>query len=93
MNFELSNHSATSPLGNETMVPITQEAGWTPEPIWTWFHAAYPSFDYPSSVQWRVKIMKLLIMLFSLSSCYFPQFRSTYSPQHFVLTHQSICFL
>jgi hypothetical protein len=57
-------------------------------------HACYMHHSYhpPWSgclyyIRWGVKIMKLLIMQFSLSSCHFILLKSKYSPQHHVLKH------
>jgi len=41
-----------------------------------------PWFDNPNNIQWRVQIMKLLIMQFSPCLCYFLSLRSKYSSQH-----------
>jgi hypothetical protein len=43
--------------------------------------------DHISNIWCRVWIMKLLIMYFSPSFCYFLPLRSTYSPQHFVFRY------
>jgi hypothetical protein len=49
-------------------------------------------FDHPNNIWWRVKIMKLLIVHFSLASCYFSSF-VRYSHQLFVLKTSWMYFL
>lgn len=59
-----------------------------------WFHACYlphqshPSwFDHRNNVRWRVKIVKLLLMLYSPASHHFLPLRSKDTPQCPVLKH------
>jgi hypothetical protein len=33
--WSASHHGRALPLGHDPPVPIVQEAGWTPEPVWT----------------------------------------------------------
>jgi hypothetical protein len=55
-------------------VPCPSHAPWLHDPNCTW---------------WRVQVMKLLIMQFSLTSCHFIPLQSQYSPQHLSFGHLS----
>jgi hypothetical protein len=46
-----------------------------------------PWFDYPNNNLWKVQLIKLLIMKYSLSTCHVPSFRYKYYSQHFVFRH------
>jgi hypothetical protein len=55
---------------------------------------SHPTWLDHSNYTWRrVQVMKLLIMLFSPTSCHFNPLRSNYSHQHPVLTHPHSVFL
>jgi len=34
---------AALPLGKEPLVPTEYEAGWDPEPVWTWWREKFPA--------------------------------------------------
>jgi hypothetical protein len=51
-----------------------------------------PWFDHPNFVWRGVQIMKLLIMQFSLTFCYFPTLRSKPSPKNSVLKYPQSVF-
>jgi hypothetical protein len=50
-------------------------------------------FYHPHNIGWGIQIMKLLIMKFSLHSCYLVPLRSKYSPQLPTLKHPQPTFL
>jgi hypothetical protein len=49
-------------------------------------------FYHPHNCGWRVQIMKLLVMKFSLLSCSLLPLRPKYSPQHPILKHLQTMF-
>jgi hypothetical protein len=56
-------------------------------------HPSHPPwFDGSFNILWRAEIMKLLIMLFSPSSCYVLLLRSIYFPQFFLKHFPSVFF-
>jgi hypothetical protein len=55
---------------------------WPSHPPWS---------DHANTVWWGAEIIKLLIMQFYTTSCYFIPLRSKYSLQHPVLKRLSLC--
>jgi hypothetical protein len=51
-----------------------------------------PWFNHPNNIRWRVQVMKLIIMQFSLWPIFLP-FRSKYPPQLSVLKNPQSMFL